>query len=443
MTDSPETDAVFGLAAPTLLRDGELIPAALVLSHTEQLDRLRAACPEAVDSAVVAGDPTHDRILAGLPWRERYRDHLETGARRLVLVSSTWGPTSLLGAWPGFLNTLLTELPVDEYRVALALHPNVWHGHGTWQVRSWLATAERSGLRVLPPRQGWQAVLVAADHVIGDHGSVTFYGAAQGTHTMLATFPHHEMADDSPIAAFGRAATRLRADRPLLPQVLADAAEHKPDRFSAHTDLLNSVPGRSGQILRATFYRLLNLSEPEQALRVLPPDPPVPHRRGWPDAADTTPLWCTVLEEKDGLRVRRLPAEAVDAARMPLDRPHLAAHADETQARWFDAACLLLCGPGSEGPREAASWERLRARLADHPRAHLAVAADGPDCLVVDRDGARVRLVADSPHQGVDPTAAASAYWHLWVEGRGPERDLPVLLGEHRLAFTVHRLRGE
>lgn len=438
-----KAETVFGLGPATLLRDGTLVPGTLVLSHPEQLGRLRLSCPEAVEAALIAGDPSHDRILAGLPWRDRYRDHLETGHRKLVVVSSTWGPGSLLGSRPELLNRLLAELPVDEYRVALALHPNTWHGHGHHQVRSWLAEAERAGLRVLPPRQGWQAALVAADHVIGDHGSVTAYGASLGTHTMLGAFPDTEMDPFSPIARFGRSATRLRADLPLLPQILADAADHKPDRFAAFTDRLNSEPGGSGRILRETFYRLLDLPEPEHPVRTLPADVPIPYRRGWPDTTDHAPLWSTVQEEGSRLRVRRHPAESVTKERLFLDRPHLVTHTDETQARWSEAACLLLCGPDSESPGGGASWALLRARLSDHPRAHLAVAADGPDCLLVDRDGTRIRLVADDPGHRHDPTAAASAYWHLWVEGEAPEGSLLVLLGEHESSFTVRASNEE
>ncbi|WP_157982409.1 hypothetical protein [Nocardiopsis sp. FIRDI 009] len=438
-TGNPESDSagngVFGLSRETLVRDGRLVPGTLVLSHSEQLDRLDAACPEAVDSAVVGGDPTYDRILAGLPWRDRYRDRLEVGGRALVLVSSTWGPTSLLGAWPGVLNRLLEELPVDEYRIALALHPNVWHGHGPWQVRAWLADCERAGLRVLPPRQGWQAALVAADHVIGDHGSVTFYGAALGAHTMLGAFPHHEMAPESPIAEFGRSAARLRADRPLLPQLRADAARHTPDRFEATTRLLTSLPGESGKVLRSTFYSLLDLPEPARDVRTAPPEPPVPHRRGWPDAPDHTPLMATVEGSADGVRVRRHPADLVATGRLSLHRPHVVAATDEPQARWRDTATVIVCGPA-----QGAMWERISAALDDHPRARVAALADGDDCLAATRDGGRYRLRHVLGPRGFDPTVFASALWHLHADGTPPRDDLTVHCGDATLTVRIEPL---
>ncbi|ADH66817.1 hypothetical protein [Nocardiopsis dassonvillei] len=436
-------EAVFGLSRQTLLRDGALVPQTLVLSHSEQLDRLNAACPEAVDAALVAGDPTYDRVLAGLPWRERYRDHLETGRRRLVLISSTWGPTSLLGRWPDLPVRLVEELPVDEYRVALVLHPNVWHGHGPWQVRAWLADAERAELRVLPPRQGWQAALVAADHVVGDHGSVTFYGAALGTHTILGAFPHHEMASDSPIAAFGRTAALLRPDAPLLSQIVEDSEEHTAGRFAETTRMLTSVPGKSGALLRSAFYRILDLPEPAHEVRVTPPDPPVPHRRGWPDTAGCAPLLATAEEEDGGIRVTRHPAEPAVTGRLSLRRPHTVTHADEPQTRWRDAADVVVCGPDRGDP-----WRRIAEALEAHPGARLlAAAVDGDDCLVGDRAALRHRLSPEEGARDVDPAVFASAFWRLrrdpgvQAAGTGPAEGLvfTVLVGDRSVRVRVAR----
>ncbi|WP_399029914.1 hypothetical protein [Streptomyces sp. 15-116A] len=115
-----------------------------MLSHPEQLERLRAGCPEAAPTAVLAGDPCYDRILAALPHRDRFRRALGVAAgQRLVVVSSTWAPRSLFGGTasdlddllPWLLSRLPAELPADEYRTAAVLHPNIWYGHGPGQVQ--------------------------------------------------------------------------------------------------------------------------------------------------------------------------------------------------------------------------------------------------------------------------------------------------------------------
>ncbi|MGH1551611.1 hypothetical protein ACRAWF_03735 [Streptomyces sp. L7] len=123
---------VFGLSPEWLLDDsGRPVADALVLSHPEQMERLRAVCPEAAPTAVLAGDPCWDRMLAARPYRERYRRALGVGrAQRLVVLNSTWNPESLFGdgpasgddVLPSLLPRLTSELPLDEYRLAAVLH---------------------------------------------------------------------------------------------------------------------------------------------------------------------------------------------------------------------------------------------------------------------------------------------------------------------------------
>jgi hypothetical protein len=86
-------------------------------------------------------------------------------------------------------------------------------------VRAWLADSMRRGLILVPPEEGWRAVLAAADVVIGDQGSVTCYAAAIGRPVLLASFPREELDPASAVAGLGRVAPRLRADRPAVRQL--------------------------------------------------------------------------------------------------------------------------------------------------------------------------------------------------------------------------------
>ncbi|MGH3325648.1 MAG: hypothetical protein ACRDOV_14670, partial [Streptomyces sp.] len=211
----PGQPPVFGLSPEWLLHDGRPVADATVLSHPEQLDRLRAACPEAAPSAVLAGDPCYDRLLAARPDRDRFRRALGvTPGRRLVLLSSTWNPDSLFGdggedVLPALLSRLTAALPADEYRLVAALHPNIWHGHGPGQIHGWLNRARHAGLTLVPPLAGWRQALLAADLVLGDQGSVTYYAAALGTPVLLCAASGDGLGADSPVAAFVRTAPRL------------------------------------------------------------------------------------------------------------------------------------------------------------------------------------------------------------------------------------------
>ncbi|WP_188192163.1 hypothetical protein [Nonomuraea sp. SYSU D8015] len=64
---------VSGLARRQLVRGGQIMPAAIALSHHEQLTRLERDCPEAAPRAVVTGDLVFDRIVANAARRDRYR----------------------------------------------------------------------------------------------------------------------------------------------------------------------------------------------------------------------------------------------------------------------------------------------------------------------------------------------------------------------------------
>lgn len=251
-----------GTERQQLVYHGRVVPAAILLAHRDRLAQLRRSCPEAAPAAVIAGDPCHDRLAASLPLREDYRRALQVREdQKLILVTSTWGPQSLLGQVPGILPAL-ARLPGDRYRVAASLHPDAWYWHGPWQVRAWHASCVRSGMMLLPAAEGWRGALVAADLVIGDHGSVTFYAASLGVPVVLAVFPRRDVAPGSHVAVLGRTAPRLEPGRPLLQQLEHAIAAYRPDQYARIRGQVSSVPGQARQIIRQVIYRHLGLQEP-------------------------------------------------------------------------------------------------------------------------------------------------------------------------------------
>ncbi|WP_241837539.1 hypothetical protein [Streptomyces sp. CB02115] len=99
---------------------------------------------------------------------------------------------------------MTSELPSDEYRIAAVLHPNIWHGHGPGQIRAWLDRARRAGLALIDPLEDWRQALLAADVVIGDHSSVTYYAAALGTPVLLGTAPLDSLDGQDPDRLVGQ-----------------------------------------------------------------------------------------------------------------------------------------------------------------------------------------------------------------------------------------------
>jgi hypothetical protein len=253
----------YGLDAQRLVYDGAVVPAAIVLSHQSELGRLGRTCPEAVPAAVVVGDPSYDRLVVSLEHRATYRRALAVRPdQNLVVVTSTWGPQSLFGRRSDLLPRLLSELPWRQFRIVALFHPNVWFGHGVWQVRTWLADCLRQGLSLVPPEADWRSVLAAADLIIGDHGSATLYGTATGAPVVLASFSQSEVDPASAFGELAAVAPRLSPNESLYGQLTRVNTEMRDDQYKSVVQRITSAPGRFDRNMRQLMYRLMRLKQP-------------------------------------------------------------------------------------------------------------------------------------------------------------------------------------
>ncbi|QES48720.1 hypothetical protein DEJ50_13680 [Streptomyces venezuelae] len=335
----------------------------------------------------MAGDPVLDELAASRPFRSEYRAALGIRpGQKLLLVSSTWSERSLLGASFELISRALAELPQDEFRVIAAVHPNVWYGHGGWQIRSWLAACRRAGL-LLPSPAGptWKAAICAADAFVGDHGSLSLYAAAQGLPGLLAAFDEHTVAPGSPMAWLGERLPRICPTRPLARQ-LADAV-----RLPVAADRVSSRPGQALELFRELCYRHLKLPVPQTAC---PPRPvPVPVSVPELPAEARSPvgqaLYVDAVVSGERVTVRRYPADLQGrrTAHLGAD-PHLLADEAEPVPGRRDSAEVLL----ARGSAPAELFDR-------HPACELVV-AEGRLHL----RGGRVFTAV-----GADPVLAASA----------------------------------
>ncbi|MET7679188.1 hypothetical protein [Streptomyces sp. NPDC005423] len=263
------------LSRQHLLHEGRLVPAAIVYAHDRDLKELARSCPEALPVAHVVGDPCVDRITAGGPLRGSYRRALgiEDG-QRLVVVTSTWGPASTFGRLDSLVPQLLSQLPSDDYRVAMLVHPNVFAGHGLRQVHGWLSCCRSQGIAVLPPEADWQALLIAADWIIGDHGSLTAYGTLTDATMLLTAGPRREVSDRSPAALLSTIAPVVSPVYPLAEQLEYAARLRRPGQYDEVAASLSSAPGQFHRRMRSVVYRMLGLGEPARPPFVAPPSPP-------------------------------------------------------------------------------------------------------------------------------------------------------------------------
>ncbi len=407
-------EPTFGLSPEWLLAGGEPFVDGLVLSHPEQLERLRRVCPEAEGASVLAGDPCFDRMLAGRPHRERFRRALGVRrGQRLVVLNSTWNPEGFFGTGgdqdilPSLLPRLASELPADDYRLAAVLHPNIWYGHGPGQIRVWLDRARRSGLTLIDPVHAWRQALLAADVVLGDFGAVSYYAAALDIPVLLASATQDRLDPEAPLAAFVRQAPRLDPHEPLRGQLEDLLARHRP--VAGPAEFTSSAPGSSAALLRRLFYTLMDLPEPAAPalLEPLPLPPYDPPRRTAPLDVRTRVLGADVWIE----RSTGHPYDAVGER-------HLAVHEDARDPGGLALADVIFREGQPDDPRLGGPEEWTAEVLRRYPHCSLAVYVTGPhSCTVRAREHGVFQLSA-GPGADADPAAYASALY-TWLAGGG------------------------
>ncbi|MEV0444837.1 hypothetical protein AB0I46_38610 [Streptomyces spectabilis] len=400
----------------------------LATSHPDQERQLLAAHPKAAGHTLPVGDPCFDELLASRGHAAAYKAALGVAAgQRLVLVSSTWGPTSLLGRAPELPARLLAALPCDEYRVAAVLHPNVWSAHGPWQIRTVQAAALDAGLLLVPPVHAWRSALVAADAVVGDHGSVTLYGAALGKPVLLGAYGS-DAVPGTAVAHLARTAPRLDLDGDLGAQLAAALREPSSSASAEVARLAFAEPGRALPRLRAALYRLIGLPEPPgdaPSALVLPP--PRAESRDVTSWAVTTSLTGGARPVVD---VRRRPA-AVSRADGDTARTyaHLACDEAERDRRLTESASVLTAARPASSAAAARRW--ARDALCRFPGALLAASAvagggDGGEVVVGLRDG---RAVVVGTREATAPGLAAAVVYTCLRAGLPLETAVTLRLG--------------
>ncbi|MFJ6616206.1 translation initiation factor 2 [Kitasatospora sp. NPDC091335] len=386
------------------------------LAHDNQVALLTHHCPSLAGRASVVGDPTLDRLLVSTGHRSHYRDALGTGRRRLVVLTSTWGPESLLSRRPGLPGELVALLPQDAFQVALVLHPNEHSRTGAFDLSRQLAPALAAGLVLSRPYEEWAALLVAADTVITDHGSTALYAAALGRPVVNAYDGGNELLPGSPMARLLARSPRL-AEAGQLEEVLVEAArlDTRPVAEAAFARQGEALPR-----LQRRLYRMLGLR----------PVAPAPEAQAFPapTSVDRRPAAHAVRTELDGRRiiVERFPPQT------PRTVHHLAAEHPKAGPRAVQSAAVLWrCArpTGPAGPRRfsttwtAAGW--TAHVLEEAPLCRTAAAVLSAErCLLRHRSYGLLSIRLE-PHRAggrmsrIDPVAAVSAV-HAWLSAAAP-----------------------
>ncbi|KAF0846698.1 hypothetical protein FNL39_104119 [Nocardia caishijiensis] len=308
--------------------------------------------------------------------------------QKLVVVSSTWGPESLLGAAPGLLLRLAEQLPFDEFRILLAPHPNIVAGHSSWQFGEYTAAARRAGVTIPKDVDAWRTAIIAADIVVGDHGSVPFYSAALGIPLILATAPVESVDPRSPIAKLLDTAPRIDIRGDLATQIRDVIIDHDPDRYSPITTFTTSEPDASPANLRSLMYRTMKFPEPAEPaeLSALPmPSQPLhaPHSY----------LAVVRSGRNRTASIIRYPAERLRSGYETPRGTYIVVGTTEPRRRWMQLADAVVGDPSSQ----TTAW--IAETLAALPGSMLAAAPDEAGVWYLgDRTGTIVTATGDACH---------------------------------------------
>ena len=267
---------VFPVPAPTqafnrssLIQNGMLVPSAIAVGHEHELAMLAADCPEALPVARVVGDPCYDRLVAGRPQRAHFRRVLGLEPHQtLVVVTSTWTGSSLLGSAAYQLERLVEQLSPPEFRIVLLIHPNAVAAHGAYQLRAWWGHLAAKGLIMTRPEHDWEPLLLSADYIIGDHGSLTLYGATAGVPILIGAYNEADVHCRSGAAALAAIAPRLVGSAPVTEQLVHADAQFDASAMANVASLISSEPGGFARHTRNLLYGMLGLGQPAVPARL-------------------------------------------------------------------------------------------------------------------------------------------------------------------------------
>jgi hypothetical protein len=399
--------------------------ATVVLSHPEQREQLLVACPVSEGRTEIVGDPALARLQASQGLRGRYREALDTGNRTLVVLASTWRPDSLLGRWRSLPVQLLSELPSDLYQVCVVAHPNVWAFYGRAQISWWLSSALDAGLVLVPPESGWQAVLIAADQVIADHGSLGLFAAALDR-PLLHAGSSTETVPGTPPDALLHATTELDPGRPLREQIDSARTAHRPGQFDHITGRVFFRTADAEANLRSLVYRMLDLAPPAKPLSLR--RFPLPEHRPRPV---TSHVVRTVPVEDDAFTVTRYPA-AVRHGEHEVET-HLVADETERDLKIVErAAVIVRDAPLSR--LDAEQW--LEATLDTYPGARIAATTTTDGCLAAVRDGTVIRVGFPTGRRRLAPLVGSAIYC-CWLSQTLRDRRLTIHAGSMSVSIRL------
>lgn len=348
----------------------------------------------------VVGDPVYDSMLASINQRPFFRSALHCAGRKLVVISSTWGPDSLLCHYPNIISALISELPANDYRFALILHPYAWAAHGSWQIETWFKKEIDSGLSIIPHQQGWEATLLAANCLIGDHGSVTCYADALGLPTLVSGKSSVAQNKDAELNIALSEQARIMSRYSDAIDFCTSCKQLPDDHSVSSSSAIHNI-GKAYSSIREICYEILGLPAPKspiQAPSVMPHSILIDCIRLYRSSTSAT-------SENNLLQIRTFPA-CLPSDSIEYDGP-LISLAPSPQGPFFQLADTLVCTQPLQDEHDAN--RALDSMLTLNVQADTALCPSSKGWMFATRESNTAHLVNTDIN---DPaTIAAAIRW--------------------------------
>ncbi|MGH8879275.1 MAG: hypothetical protein ACRD0P_18350, partial [Stackebrandtia sp.] len=404
-----------------LLHNGVPIADWHLLPGQDSWDRMILGCPAIEKRSSIAGDPVAQQLRDHADLRDDYRAALGLlPEQKLVVVASTWGPGSISGQSLDLPRRLVAELPADEYRVAAIFHHNVVMHDGFEDLQRRLHSAVESGLILMPPEDSWQATVIAADCVLGDHGSMLFYSADMAP-VAVAAYDPTAYPQDGPAAAMVDAVSHLNFGMPLRPQVDRLLAAPRLEAVRTIVDSTIDHKKDAAAEFRTKMYETMGLPEPAgDAFLHLDMPKPVPAR------LTAVRAHSTIADDVEPtVTLARYPAAVTSSD----TGEFLAVHTDDPDPRRRHSARVLIA---------AAGWTDLGELLHHWPLCRIAVRALGAgEFLIRLSDGVEFVAITDSA-AGADEAAIIASGCYGFVHAKRPQPSrFVVKCGDRTIAVEL------
>ena len=255
---------------------GRVLYSCLFESSFTRLEQAKQSNPTVASRTSVVGSLRADRIAAAI--HEHGRAIAGDASRKpRVLIACSWGKGNLLDRYGDVLLEAATSLR-ETYDFVLRPHPHFlsprFSDGANW--RGQFEALDRSGICFSPPSESVVGAISTADVVLTDDlSSIGLLTALAGGRVIIAPSFSPTAGEETFLGRLRRCVPNLLQGDQLASALAEALTTWPPQGLPQLVSEMNGEPGRSVELVRGEFYRLLQLSPPvEPARRSRAPFPP-------------------------------------------------------------------------------------------------------------------------------------------------------------------------